>query len=95
MAKYIVPPRKKRDPLIRCFVCKTLYMPESKQYGHYEKCPVCGTDMNDKHNEIPLWAYNLIKYWRGLFEHGHQGNQRRNQEQCERAGSGEGAGSER
>lgn len=72
MAQYVVPPRKKKFILVKCHKCKALYAPDPDvhPYGeknYYEKCPICGTCTNDRHNTIPLWRYNLIRYWRGLF----------------------------
>ena len=73
MAKYIVPPRQKKQVLIKCWACKTLYAPDMNNHpfgdkNKYESCPVCKTDTNGHENEISLWRYNLIKYWRGLFD---------------------------
>lgn len=66
MAKYIVP--SKQTIIIRCANCKTLYVPEHKgEYyylGYFESCPSCGYSQNDGSNKIPLWLYNLIKWWR-------------------------------
>ena len=80
MAKYVVPSRRKERPvLILCYGCKTLYSPDKKDAfsGFYEKCPVCGYSTNNNYNTIPLWRYNLIKYWRGLI----------NREQSDNSGS--------
>lgn len=70
MAKYIVPPKKmSREVIIKCYKCGALYVPEGKQrkFLHdtdYEDCPVCGYSHNSNGNRIPLWKYNLIKYFR-------------------------------
>ena len=81
MAKYIVPPREKKMVLVKCWSCKTLYMPDHDVHprgekNKYEQCPVCGTTMNDYQNVIPLWRYNLIRYWRGLFNREQTDNRR-------------------
>ena len=70
MAKYIVPKHVKKHPvLIKCYKCKSLYLPEMREkWGYYEKCPVCGCSTNSESDAIPLWRYNLIRYWRGLFD---------------------------
>lgn len=68
MAKYIVPP--KSDPIIKCKVCKALYVSEiytERDFSYYEKCPYCGCKCNTEEQRIPLWRYNLIKYFRGGF----------------------------
>ena len=69
MAKYVVPPRKKNSTtIVKCYYCGTMYVPEKREYnGYYEKCPTCHSSTNSNTNTIPLWKYNLIKYWRGLF----------------------------
>lgn len=75
MAKYVVPPRGgSKHVIIKCYSCGTMYVPDKNKhpYGdkrYYEACPICGTGVNSKENRISLWRYNLIKYWRGLFDH--------------------------
>lgn len=70
MAKYIVPPKKmSREVIIKCYRCGALYVPEGMQKSilhstNYENCPVCGYSYNSNGNRIPLWKYNLIKYYR-------------------------------
>lgn len=70
MAKYIVPPKKmSREVIIKCYKCGALYVPEGMQKSilnstNYENCPVCGYSHNSNGNRIPLWKYNLIKYYR-------------------------------
>lgn len=71
MAKYIVPP-KMGEIIIRCKKCHTLYVPEFKKQlmsnlnNHwYEPCPTCGWEHNSELERIPLWRYNLIKWFRG------------------------------
>ena len=64
MAKYVVP---SGAIIIKCESCKTLYVPEKKRFqGSYfvECCPFCGYERNSISNRIPLWKYNLIKFWR-------------------------------
>ena len=75
MAKYIVPSIDTKHTLIKCCRCKTLYEPETqvqKKYlsdrKYYENCPICGYDCNDYSAVIPLWKYNLIKFFRGGFK---------------------------
>ena len=72
MAKYVVPSNKKVETppiLLKCYKCKTLYSPErcDSITLYFEDCPICGFRKNTVENEISLWRYNLIKYWRGLF----------------------------
>ena len=70
MAKYIVPPKKMSgEVIIKCYKCGALYVPEGMQKSilrstNYEDCPVCGYSHNSNGNRIPLWKYNLIKYFR-------------------------------
>ena len=68
MAKYIVPP--KHEKIIKCKKCGTMYVPEHKtKYGNtFEDCPHCGYCCNRKAQIIPLWKYNLIKWFRGGFK---------------------------
>ena len=71
MAKYVVPPNdKNKVRIIKCGNCKTLYVPDSgpDPWGFFENCPLCGSGSNAEFNLIPLWQYNLIRYWRGLFD---------------------------
>ena len=72
MAKYIVPPRNGAVVLIKCKICGALYAADPKKHPYgtswrYECCPICNEDGNDNNCRIPLWKYNLIRYWRGLF----------------------------
>lgn len=66
MAKYVVPPK---TILVKCYRCHALYAPDPKrkpcgiQRG-FEICPVCGCGGNDWGNVIPLWKYNLIRFFR-------------------------------
>ena len=65
MAKYVVP--SKKDIIVRCHMCKTLYVPEkmsSPGSVFFEECPVCHAVYNDWTDTIPLWKYNLIKLFR-------------------------------
>ena len=74
MAKYVVPPRQmSREIILRCMKCGTLYVPDGRQEGYlrdtdYEPCPVCKYTHNSDGNRIPLWKYNLIKYFREKAE---------------------------
>ena len=66
MAKFVVPSRKK-EIIVCCHRCKTLYVPEkmsSLGNNFFEECPVCHATCNDWNNVIPLWKYNLIKLFR-------------------------------
>ena len=70
MAKYVVPPMGKENLIVKCYKCRTLYVPEPGRhpYGRedcFEKCPICGAGANNWENVIPLWRYNLIKWFRG------------------------------
>lgn len=65
MAKFVVPCRK--DIIVRCHRCKTLYVPEKMSFPgstFFEECPVCHASCNDWDTVIPLWKYNLIKLFR-------------------------------
>lgn len=71
MARYIVPPRKlSREVILKCMKCGTLYVPDKKKTDYfkietdYEDCPCCGYKHNSDGQRIPLWKYNLIKYFR-------------------------------
>ena len=66
MAKYIVP--SKENIIVLCYKCKTMYVPEKRNGSYYEECPMCGCSLNDIRNTIPLWKYNLIKFFRGGFK---------------------------
>jgi len=74
MAKFIVPPRKRKDEyLVKCYSCGCLYMPEFRQKerltdGNFEPCPSCGYKHNTEGNCISLWKYNIIKFFRGGFD---------------------------
>ena len=99
MADYVIPPKA---AIVKCRDCKTLYVPNRSKDRHwvgrgfssFEKCPTCGYEDNNYRNTIPLWKYNIIKWFRGGFN-GNKGDQRSDPEQCERTGSCEGPGSER
>lgn len=86
MADYIVPPLSRKDmTIIKCHRCGALYVPDGKEYYiagkfRYEPCPICGAQCNDDKNKIPLWKYNMIKWFRGGFN-GNKGNQRSDPEQ--------------
>ncbi len=60
MAKFVVP----HTPIVLCKICRTMYVPEKMDEQFFEDCPVCGFGMNKKNNTIPIWRYNLIKFWR-------------------------------
>ena len=72
MAKYVVPPR--HETIIKCRKCRTMYVPDCghpKQgtvYSEWEECPYCGYYGNRKKDTIPLWKYNIIKWFRGGFK---------------------------
>ena len=68
MAKYIVP--SKETPIVLCYRCRTMYVPDEQKSGSwfYENCPICDYGSNDKSDTIPLWKYNLIKFFRGGFK---------------------------
>jgi len=67
MAKYVVPP--KSMPIVKCKNCEALYVSEKRGWtvSVYESCPICKYENNDKNQRIPLWKYNLIKWFRGGF----------------------------
>ena len=73
MAKCVVPPRA---AIVKCMQCKTLYVPDrekdrrwssSRSFASFEKCPVCGFEDNMYSDTIPLWKYNLLRFFRGKF----------------------------
>ena len=73
MASYVIPPK---TVIVRCKSCKTLYVPDRAKdrkwtcgggFASFEKCPVCSEDDNNFRHTIPLWRYNLIKFFRGGF----------------------------
>ena len=72
MAKYVVPPvEMSREIILKCYRCGALYVPDGRKTGYlhntdYENCPVCGYAHNTDGNRIPLWKYNLIKYFREI-----------------------------
>ena len=74
MAKCIVLPKIAYGTVIlKCQRCGTLYVPESTRHSllngtYFEACPHCGCEYNDAGNKIPLWKYNLIKWWRTGFK---------------------------
>ena len=69
MAEHIVKPIGKETILLKCYQCKTLYKPDEafseNRFYMFEKCPVCGYKHNNWTNVVPLWKYNLIKWFRG------------------------------
>lgn len=78
MAKYVVPPK---EIIVMCYGCRTMYVPDREKdlftyegrFAGFEPCPVCGRNCNGFDRTIPLWRYNLIKFFRGGFrkENGH------------------------
>ena len=65
MAKYVVKPGKKHPLIVKCDSCGTMFVPE-KMNGYWtEPCPVCSNEIYAKYNRIPLWRYNLIRWFRG------------------------------
>ena len=79
MAKYVVPPK---EIIAKCYRCGTMYVPDReksefdkyfKDFEGFEPCPVCGRKRNGFGDTIPLWRYNLIKFFRGGFrkQNGH------------------------
>lgn len=67
MAKYIVPP--KHEKIIKCKKCGTMYVPDKiDSSSTFEDCPHCGYCCNRKAQIIPLWKYNIIKWFRGGFK---------------------------
>ena len=71
MAKYVVPSSIAKNKIIKCHNCKSLYVYEKMKFPgsqFVEACPVCGFDSNSTANLVPLWKYNLIKWFRGGFK---------------------------
>ena len=66
MARFVVKPRGTDNIIIKCFYCGTMYVPNTVTGTFVEKCPFCGY-YNSLNNRIPLWKYNLIKWFRGGF----------------------------
>ena len=70
MAKNIILPTGKKPIIVKCYECKTMYVPEPQntlKSGYFENCPICGNRGNQWHNRIPLWKYNLIRFFRGAW----------------------------
>lgn len=74
MADYVIPPK---SVIVKCGNCKALYVPDRSKdrtwcpdhsFASFEKCPICGYKDNRYNNTIPLWRYNLIKFFRGGFK---------------------------
>jgi hypothetical protein len=74
MASNVVEQRK--VVIVECPKCKTMYVPDREKDFHYggshghfafERCPTCKYDNVDFDDLIPLWKYNLIKWFRGGF----------------------------
>lgn len=68
-----MPPRAE---IVKCRECKALYVSDrgkdrrcssDRSFASFEKCPVCGFDDNRYRDTIPLWKYNLIRFFRGKF----------------------------
>lgn len=74
MARFVVEPLRRKDvAIVKCCRCKTMYVPDHQDIwyagrNYYEECPTCGNSFNDEGNEIPLWKYNLIKFFRECFK---------------------------
>ena len=71
MAEHVVKPLGKETILLKCNQCKTLYEPDSNfnsNFYTFEPCPVCKYPHNQWKDVIPLWKYNLIKFFRGKME---------------------------
>ena len=66
MAEFLVPPHG--SFIVRCHECKGLYMPQKviRTYGtnYFERCPFCGSDTNTIKHTIPVWKYNLLRFFR-------------------------------
>ena len=69
MARYIVPPNMNNRPtIVKCGTCKTMFVVEQNDQGWSEPCPYCHSSIYIKWHRIPLWRYNLIKWFRGGFK---------------------------
>ena len=64
MADYLVPP--KGSSMVKCNRCGGLYLPDifKTRNGYFEPCPFCNDMFNTYKNTIPIWRYNLIKFFR-------------------------------
>lgn len=74
MADYVIPPK---TSIVKCARCSALYVPDrtkdkwwsaDQSFESFESCPLCGYSCNTFCNTIPLWKYNLIKFFRGGFK---------------------------
>lgn len=69
MAECVVPPN---IAIVKCRECGALYVPDRKNdvhnhyggFNHFEMCPVCNSNRNNYSDTIPLWKYNLIRWFR-------------------------------
>ena len=67
MAKYVVPSSIAKNKIIKCCNCKSLYVYEKMRFPgslFFEACPSCGCSNNTTSELIPLWKYNLIKWFK-------------------------------
>ena len=66
MAEALVPPHG--SCILKCKKCKGLYIPEKIKIDYntarYDPCPFCGYRHNSEKNTIPVWIYNLLKFFR-------------------------------
>jgi len=63
LANHVIYPLS-RGIIIKCENCKALYVADKVGAYFVEKCPVCNYLYNDMNDRIPLWKYNLIKFFR-------------------------------
>lgn len=75
MTGNIVPNPPRGITCIECEHCGSLYTTdEPKRFGfckdYYEKCPVCGHDMNNEYQKISLAKYKVLRWWRELSRGG-------------------------
>ena len=63
MATALVPP--KGSCIVECKNCCGVYLPSKlPEYGKFEACPFCGCKYNSLEDTIPVWRYNIIKWFR-------------------------------
>lgn len=72
MASHIVPPKDGIVAIVKCKNCATLYVPDPKIHpfndpDYFERCPMCRYAYDSRLSTIPLWKYNLIKFFRGRW----------------------------
>ena len=69
MARYVILRNMRNKPtIVKCDACKTMFVAEQNNHGWSEPCPYCHSHVYINWHRIPLWKYNLIKWFRGGFK---------------------------